>query len=304
MDERKKKIIELIKNAKENDTIDFKEQYYHDSKKSDLIKDIISFANSLAFEDKYIIFGVSDDTRQIVGIADNQIPDISDVNQLIRVYCDPFIDIDIEEFEIESKRVGAIVIKSTNMQKPYVVAKDFAFGGKIYLRAGDIYIRKNANNFRALRNDIEEIYRTRLIIDISSLNNIVKIGAIEIARERKIFARIPINLINSTDNSFVFSKAKIKWIYANSSMETEVCFMDEDKIQFKQAPIVIEKIPFVLHSKSQSQKVLYSAVSEGFCKVIKGQEQNSQVLRIEVILCDARKIEYKTSFTIEAVSWE
>ena len=304
MDQRKKKIIELIENGIEGEKVDFKRQYYHDVKKSDFIKDIISFANSSSVDDKYIIFGVSDDTREIVGLSENQFPDISDINQLIRTYCDPFIEIDVEQIDVDFKKIAAIIIKSKNMQKPYVVAKNYSYKDKTYLHAGDIYIRKSANNFRALRSDIEEIYNTRLFVDILSFDNTIKIGNIEIAKAKQSFARIPIRLINNTDNSFVFSKAMIKWRYPNSNTGTTVNYIEDDNNQFKHALVSIDKSPFVVSSKSQNQKVLYSTVSEAFCKVIKQHETMQQELKIEISLFDAKGIEYKTNFVVDKIVWE
>ncbi len=301
---QKNKIKELIKIGEESDIVDFKQQYYHDAKKSDFIKDIISFANASTIEDKYIIFGVSDDTREIVGISDAQIPDISDINQLIRNYCDPFIEIDIERVNIDSKNVAAIIIKRKNMSKPYVVAKDYAYNGKIHIHAGDIFIRKSANNFRALRSDIEEIYNTRLFVDILSVDNMIKIGMVEIAKTNNNFARIPIRLINNTDNSFVFVKAVIKWIYPNSQISTDIKYIEDDIRLFKHMLATIDKSPFVVSANSQNQKVLYSNVSEGFCKIVSENEALQQELKIEISLFDARGIEYNTSFCAENIIWE
>ena len=298
------KIIELIKIGEENDIVDFKQQYYHDAKKSDFIKDIISFANASTIEDKYIIFGVNDDTREVVGISDTEIPDISNINQLIRNYCDPFIEIDIERVNIDSKDVAAIIIKRKNMSKPYVVAKDYAYNGKIHLHAGDIFVRKSANNFRALRSDIEEIYNTRLFVDILSVNHMIKIGMVEIVKTNNNFARIPIRLINNTDNSFVFVKAVIKWIYPNSQISTDIKYIEDDIRLFKHMLATIDKSPFVVSAKSQNQKVLYSYVSEGFCKIVRENESLQQELKIEISLFDARGIEYKTSFCAENIIWE
>ena len=56
MNQRQKRIVELIENGIESDIIDFKQQYYHEAKKSEFIKDIISFANASSREDKYIVF--------------------------------------------------------------------------------------------------------------------------------------------------------------------------------------------------------------------------------------------------------
>ena len=38
-------ISTLIQNQQENEFVDFKQYYYHDDKKYDLIKDIVSFSN-------------------------------------------------------------------------------------------------------------------------------------------------------------------------------------------------------------------------------------------------------------------
>lgn len=304
MDSLKDKITTLIKAGVEGDTVDFKQQYYHNTKKHDLIKDIISFANAAPLEDKYIIFGVSDDTREVVGISHNEIPDISDINQLIRTYCEPFIDIDIKWIDVDTCKIAVIIIKAQNMQKPYVVAKDYSSNGKLHLQAGDIYIRKSANNFRALRSDIEEIYNTRLFVDVLSADNTVKIGKVEIAKIKNNFARIPIRLINNTDNSFVFAKARIKWIYPNSQVGTDVKYIDDDLRLFKHNLVTIDKSPFVISAKSQNQKVLYSDVSEGFCNIVNENETLQQELKIEISLFDARGIEYKTSFCAENIIWE
>lgn len=304
MNQRQKRIFELIQKGIESDTVDFKQQYYHEAKKSEFIKDLISFANAASREDKYIIFGVSDDTREIVGITEREIPDISDINQSIRTYCDPFIEIDIEQFDIDTKRVGAVIVKSSNLQKPYVVAKDFSFKDKICLHAGDIYFRKSANNFRALRSDIEEIYKTRFCVDILSLNNKIEIGIVDISRVKQVYARIPISFVNNTENSFVFGKATVKWIYADSKIGSSVLYIEDNKTQFRQDPTLIEKSPFMLPSKSQAEKTLFLKVSDSFCKVIRERTNLHQELKVEVVLYDACNTEYKTSFVVDTILWE
>ena len=39
MNQRQKRIAELIENGIESDIVDFKQQYYHEAKKSEFIKD-------------------------------------------------------------------------------------------------------------------------------------------------------------------------------------------------------------------------------------------------------------------------
>ena len=304
MDQRKKIIVAKIENGVEDDTVDFKRQYYHDAKKHDLIKDLISFANASSLEEKYIIIGVDDQSRDILGVSENAIPDISNINQIIRTYCDPFVDIELEQFVVNDKRIAAIVIKNTNLQKPYVVSKDYSYKDKVYLHAGDIFVRKSANNFRALRCDIEEIYKTRLVVEVIPCDNKVEIGLIEFAKVKQEFVRVPIRLINSTDNTFVFSKATIRWMYPDSNTGSSVLYIDDDRKQFKQLLTPIEKTPFVLLAKTQTQKVMYAKVSEGFCKVIRQNESMHQDLMVEVSLFDAHGTEHKTSFTVDKIVWD
>lgn len=51
-------ISSLIQNKQENEFVDFKQFYYHEDKKYDLIKDIVSFSNEVTSVDKYIVFGI------------------------------------------------------------------------------------------------------------------------------------------------------------------------------------------------------------------------------------------------------
>ena len=50
----KDKVIELIECGQETDFCDFKREFYHTAKKADMIKDILSFANSTIDENNLI----------------------------------------------------------------------------------------------------------------------------------------------------------------------------------------------------------------------------------------------------------
>ena len=51
--------------ARETPCVDFKRDFYAKLSQSDLPKDVCAFANSISNEDKYIIFGIEDKTREI-----------------------------------------------------------------------------------------------------------------------------------------------------------------------------------------------------------------------------------------------
>ncbi|MBO8441582.1 MAG: putative DNA binding domain-containing protein [Firmicutes bacterium] len=59
------KELENIINSSEheNEYWDFKKEWYEKNKKDELLRDIISFANTVHHEDCYLIIGVSDDKK-------------------------------------------------------------------------------------------------------------------------------------------------------------------------------------------------------------------------------------------------
>ena len=297
-----RKIQELVQNGVENEIVDFKIKYYHKAKKYDLIKDLISFANNLNFLDKYIIFGISDENRDVIGIDESSIPDISDINQLIKEYCDPFINIEVVKCNIDYKMLAAIVISANNRQQPYTVAKDFQSNGGCHLRAGDIYVRKSANNFKALRNDIEEIYKKRLVVEIN-FDSSIFFRTIEIERVKNTLCCIPICFINDTENSFVLDTIKIRWIYSDSNIQSDVEYVEDDKIKFNYKPLTIKQQPFLLGAKTQYKKVLYFSVSDYLMKIIKIRQKAQHNLKIQISMYDAKKIEFKSIFDVDTIQF-
>lgn len=139
---REQKLISLIEKQKESEFVDFKQEFYHKEATQDLIKDVISFANAQSNEEKYIIFGVSD-TYNLFDIAYEKIRDISELNQVIKEYCEPFINVEFYRFIYEEKKLLALII-AKNVDRPYLIKKDYQKNGTVMLRAGDIYIRHGA----------------------------------------------------------------------------------------------------------------------------------------------------------------
>ena len=89
MNQRQKRIVELIENGIESDIIDFKQQYYHEAKKSEFIKDIISFAiidarTQEEYDEGHIPGAILIPEYEIADRAEKELPD---KDQLILVYC-------------------------------------------------------------------------------------------------------------------------------------------------------------------------------------------------------------------------
>lgn len=126
-----KRLLSLIKKD-EGTKLDFKlklELYYETGKK-ELTKDICAIANSSGGRG-YIIVGVEDKTKKIIGIEDSYIFQEEQIQQIVATRCEPPIPIKVDFINIENKKIGIISIYDGG-QKPYQVRENGAF----YIRRG------------------------------------------------------------------------------------------------------------------------------------------------------------------------
>lgn len=125
----KKRLINLLK-RNEGEKLDFKEkiELYSEGSKRELAKDICAIANSRGGVG-YIIIGIRDKTKEIVGVEKS----ISEerLQQIVSSRCDPPIPVGIEEVDMDGRII--IIIEIYNgYQKPYQIRENGAF----YIRRG------------------------------------------------------------------------------------------------------------------------------------------------------------------------
>lgn len=294
---------ELIEKRTENDIVDFKLQFYSADKKYDLIKDILSFANSCTSADKYLIFGYDNKADTYNDITDSDIEDISNYNQLISEYCDPFIDIQLDRFELNGHKLASIQIKRSNNNGPYLVKKECKKGDKTFFRKGEIYIRKNANNFVAERDDIDAIYenRKRILLEIDGAETgrvFVKHGS-EVAPMYCLMLKF----INNTSSTISFNIGKIKFKYEKNCFETSIEYIDEYAKNYKKELLPIRTHPFVIDKETQALKSLVFELSDEVTEIIKSKFVINEKPMITIILVDLQGKEYKTSFALNVAHW-
>lgn len=124
MDE--KKLLSLIDKG-EGIKIDFKRELYlyYESCKKELAKDVCAIANSRGGRG-YIIVGVEDKSKKIVGVKDIDVLNEEKIQQIISSRCEPPIPIMVEIVDVGDKKVGVIVIYDGG-QKPYQIRENGAF---------------------------------------------------------------------------------------------------------------------------------------------------------------------------------
>ncbi|MDP3387881.1 MAG: ATP-binding protein, partial [Eubacteriales bacterium] len=150
------KILSYINKGVESEVVDFKQIFYSSLKDSNIAKHVAAFANNSINEDKYIIFGVTDKTREICGIDPESIPDIAHIENYLSEKIEPYISISVSCLKIDEKEIAYLKIKKENLDRPYVIKNDC--GMKNTIQRGDVYIRKGTYNSKALRTDLDKIY--------------------------------------------------------------------------------------------------------------------------------------------------
>ncbi|MBE6063495.1 MAG: ATP-binding protein [Clostridium butyricum] len=127
----KKKLISLIK-KEEGIKLDFKLKLdlKNEMGKKEITKDICAIANSNGGRG-YIIVGIQDKTKAVVGISNDNLFTEEQIQQIITSRCEPPIPLQVDFLLIENKKIGIISIYDGG-QRPYQVRENGAF----YIRRG------------------------------------------------------------------------------------------------------------------------------------------------------------------------
>lgn len=239
-------IEELLAKKQESDLFDIKQEYYEKDKKFSLIKDVVSFANCRELGDKYIIFGVENKTFEIKGIS-RELPDISDIQALLDTYVEPSIDIEIANQIIRGKEVQYIKIKNC-VNKPYMIKKTYCKNGKVELKEGEIYVRKNATNSIATRNDLIQMFLEKEKVSITLSELVILPNAIslllEIRNETSNILNISKILLRIISNKQEFVVNKCYVYDTNKKIKNKLCIDKDNSLQINNYSIMVERLCF------------------------------------------------------------
>ncbi|AEA01691.1 MULTISPECIES: AlbA family DNA-binding domain-containing protein [Aerococcus] len=165
------KFYDLVSNG-ENDRVDYKKKWYTKDKKIDLVIDILNFVNTVHHEDCYIIIGIEDESKEIVGIDTNdenrlQAEDVTDHLRNLSLSGNYIPEIEVSSIEIEDKICDIITIYNTD-HTPIYLMKDYRNGRRI-IGAGQILSRNQGSNTPIDRTApdyiLEKLWRKRFHLD-------------------------------------------------------------------------------------------------------------------------------------------
>lgn len=149
-------LMESLLYENEGTSLDFKRDQYpfageKDDVKSELLKDILAFANSWRRTTAYILIGVDEvkGGRSIVNGVSSHLND-SDLQQFVNTKTNRRIDFKYEAFPFEGKQVGIIAIPQ--QKRPFLVTKDY---GKV--KKQEVYSRSNSSTYTALTDEVAQM---------------------------------------------------------------------------------------------------------------------------------------------------
>lgn len=295
-----KKIIDLIEKRKETEVVDFKLRFYSKECKFDLIKDMVSFANSCIEEDKYIIFGFDNKNNIFNNVDYDIIEDISNYVQLLNEYVEPFLDFTVDKFNYNNTNMACICIKKTNINRPYMIKKEFSKKGTVFLRRGEIYIRKNANNFIASRADLDAIYEARKQIKINPENMFYKV-VLKNGIERKSLWGLKIGLINNTNLNLSINGGKLLIKTKTSTVVVDILYIENFCETYNSSIKKVEDAPCIISSFTQLSKALVFELSEKFEQIITHNLKLNDNPNIQIVLTDLDGNNYTKSIELKAI---
>ncbi|MBL3547828.1 helix-turn-helix domain-containing protein [Chryseobacterium sp. KMC2] len=199
-------LIELIEFENENSSLDFKAIQYKKDLNEAFLKDIMSLANSLTKNNRFIIIGVKHSAnreRELLGINDDFIDDAT-YQQLVENNIEPSIGFKYFPFKHKEKLFGIFHITECS-NPPYMMKKN---NGK--LKLGESFVRKGSSQNRLTRKDID-IYNTQKKIDISndiSISFNEKHFITDLHIKRKEF-ELPSTQIKKEIESIILKKEKL-----------------------------------------------------------------------------------------------
>lgn len=150
--------VQNLLRRSESDTLDFKRDQYpfagaSDEEKSELLKDIVAFANAWKESDAYIVIGVPEkDGRALAPVGAPPLPD-SDIQQFVGSKVNRPLLFHVQSVRYDSVELTIIQI-AQRQDRPIFLKKKF---GK--LEPGVVYIRRGSSTDKADPDEVAEMGR-------------------------------------------------------------------------------------------------------------------------------------------------
>jgi len=153
-------VVETLLRRNESESLDFKEAAYRvknatNEEKSEIVKDVLAFANAWRMEDAYIVLGVRENPgarATVIGLAEHV--DDATYQQIVNgKRLNRPVAFEYVALTVEGKKVGVIRIPA-GQERPLYLKKSY---GKV--KEGVVYVRRGSSTAEADADEIAEMGR-------------------------------------------------------------------------------------------------------------------------------------------------
>lgn len=169
--------LEELLSREECESLDFKQQFHENNLK--LLHDILCLANAYIEEDRYLVFGITDD-KKIIGVqSDSNRKKNANIQNLARqANFNRIPTIKLATIKYQSNIEIDILVIKNRPDKPFFLTKDYSYQGKT-IRAGVIYTRLGDTNIplkeSASEAQIELMWRDRFGLSLPPLERMKRL---------------------------------------------------------------------------------------------------------------------------------
>jgi hypothetical protein len=131
--------------------------------RADFIKLVQGLANADLDEERFIVVGADQRERKFFDVDNIKDFDPATLSRIFEKYLDPVPRFQaFNSFKTEAGERYVLIVLAPEQARPVVVITEASSEGRTYLRAGDIWVKKDTGLRLATRPDLEAIYRKRI----------------------------------------------------------------------------------------------------------------------------------------------
>jgi hypothetical protein len=237
----------LIRYEREGTKLDFKREQYHKEKYQDLLKDIMSMANTPIEGKRFIVVGVKDKpdgTKEFFSIPKDDIVDQATYQQIVRENIEPSINFSYYSFELDGSLLGIIEIDNCN-NPPYMMKKDYRA-----LKKGDCFIRRGSQQERITRRDLDEVLQFK---SSNFFNDRISIGF-----NKNLDQKLTINGVRELEFPSQKAKEKIESILRERKDQSELGLNNSQQLAIRMPRLLqpFQSVPYEERSTEELEKNL------------------------------------------------
>lgn len=242
-----KDLLEVLLHQDESETLDFKADQYafegvDDTRKGEILKDILAFANSWRREDAYILIGVEEvrgGRSTVCGTSSHLLN--RNLQQFVNSKVNRPITFSYTENEFEAQQVGILAIPVQD--RPFFLLKDFG-----RLKAKTVYIRRGDTTAEATP---DEVFRMGSIVNRSDSQPALELAFADLRQRTELGGDITLSCTDYTvpDSIPDYGRQERSWETLSTRVGKNFDYL-RDIAEFVRSFGILRPVGFTIHNPS------------------------------------------------------